>query len=144
MVGGSRDAISVLPVAPELLLPLHPPVMKFSLSVVIRATFASILLIAPLTAGDIKWEAAYEETLASAAAEARVVFIAVNMTGERANERMIADVYPEKKIEELAALTLNMVATNCWQDKRHAISKTADPSISNNRSFCYCDGSNNR
>jgi uncharacterized membrane protein YgcG len=94
--------------------------MKSSLSSFTRATLASVLLIAPLTAGDIKWEAAYEETLASAAAEARVVFIAVNMTGERANERMIADVYPEKKIEELAALTLNMVATNCWQGKASA------------------------
>lgn len=101
-------------------MPFHPPVMKFSLSVVIRTTFASILLIAPLTAGDIKWQGVYEETLASAATEARVVFVAVNMTGERANERMIADVYTEKKIEELAELTLNMVATNCWQDRASA------------------------
>ena len=94
--------------------------MNLILSAVSRAALAAVLLVAPVMAGDIKWQGDYEGTLASAAAEARVVFVAVNMTGERANERMIADVYTEKKIEELAELTLNIVATNCWQDKASA------------------------
>jgi len=81
-----------------------------------RVALAAALLTAPLAAGDIKWQGDYEGTLASAAAESQVVFVAVNMVGERANERMIKDVYKEKKIEELAELTLNIVASNCWQE----------------------------
>ncbi|MCH2107116.1 MAG: hypothetical protein MK291_10790, partial [Planctomycetes bacterium] len=81
-----------------------------------HAALAAAILSAPLTAGDIKWQGDYEAVLATAAAESRVVFVAVNMVGERANERMLKDVYTEKKIEELAELTLNVVASNCWQE----------------------------
>jgi len=94
--------------------------MIFSPVAIVRATLATALAVAPLTAGDIEWESAYEGTLSRAATEARVVFVAVNMTGERANERMVANVYTDKKIEKLAELTLNLVATNCWQDKASA------------------------
>ncbi|NRA98036.1 MAG: hypothetical protein HRU14_17705 [Planctomycetes bacterium] len=53
--------------------------------------------------------------------------LAVNMTGERANERMLANVYTEKKIEELAELTLNIVATNCWQGSKASACRAFKP-----------------
>src|SRR5206468_1736167 len=52
-----------------------------------------------------------EDTLSRAREQKRVVFLAVNMDGERANERMVEKVYRDKAIVALAASTLNLVAS---------------------------------
>ncbi|MDZ4773084.1 MAG: hypothetical protein SGI72_08105, partial [Planctomycetota bacterium] len=62
-------------------------------------------------AADIQWQTSFEKTLEKAAAEKRVVFLAVNMDGEKANERMLEKVYTDKEVVELAKLTLNVVAS---------------------------------
>jgi len=79
---------------------------------------ATALLISPLAlagnvaapAGGITWEAEYETTLARAAEENKVVFVAVNMDGERANDRMATKMYKDREIVGLAGLTLNLIA----------------------------------
>ena len=65
----------------------------------------------PLSAPGIHWEASLETTLEQAAAESRVVFVAVNMDGEAANDRMAAVVYADKRVCALAERTLNLVAS---------------------------------
>jgi uncharacterized membrane protein YgcG len=101
--------------------------MNFISASLTRTAFVSALTAAPLCAGGIEWQKSYGETVTLAAAESRVVFVAVNMLGERANERMLASVYTEEKIETLAGLTLNLVATNCWQESRGSACKTFKP-----------------
>jgi len=101
--------------------------MKVRKSPLFQIAFASFLALAPASAGQIQWASSYEETLSQSAAEARVVFVAVNMLGERANERMLADVYTESKIEELSKLTLNLVASNCWQEDKTSVCKAFRP-----------------
>ncbi len=75
------------------------------------AVAASILLVPSALAGGIAWQAGFEKTLERAAAEKKVVFLAVNMDGERANDRMAEKVYRDKLVVELSAKTLNLVAS---------------------------------
>ncbi|MCB9914018.1 MAG: hypothetical protein H6828_02580 [Planctomycetes bacterium] len=72
------------------------------------------LAVAPMLAGGagIEWQAEYEQALQLAKDEGRVVFIAVNMDGERANDRLAEKTYQDKRIRELAQSTVNLVASN--------------------------------
>src|SRR5436190_11566540 len=72
--------------------------------------FLTAALGAP-SANDIQWQSSFEKTLEKAAAEKKVVFLAVNMDGEKANERMLEKVYTEKSVVELSKQTLNIVAS---------------------------------
>jgi len=72
------------------------------------ATLCALLLTAP---ADLVWLKSVEEAQARAAAEKKVVFVAVNMDGEKANERMLAKVYTDKAVLGLAAHTLNLIAS---------------------------------
>lgn len=64
-----------------------------------------------LASGDIAWEGSYDAALKRARDEGRVVFVAVNMDGERANDRMVKDVYTDKSIVALAGQTVNLIAS---------------------------------
>ncbi|MFT4541524.1 MAG: hypothetical protein ACI835_003985 [Planctomycetota bacterium] len=68
-------------------------------------------LLLALPAAGIAWEESLAATLQRAADEQRVVFIAINMDGERANDRMVDDVYKDKNIVALSELTLNLVGS---------------------------------
>jgi len=73
---------------------------------------ALLALLSPCTlAGGIAWTSGFEKTLERAAAEKKVVFLAVNMDGERANDRMAQKVYRDKAVVELSARTLNLIAS---------------------------------
>lgn len=82
----------------------------------IRFLTAAFLLASPWTslaaAGGISWQATYEGALKLAAGEQKVVFIAVNMDGERANDRMAKEVYKDKAIVRLTEHTVNLVSSN--------------------------------
>ncbi len=65
----------------------------------------------PAPAAGVDWQVDFETTLLRAADERRVVFVAVNMDGERANDRMAEDTYRDKTITGLAEHTLNLVAS---------------------------------
>ncbi|MED6334947.1 MAG: HEAT repeat domain-containing protein [Planctomycetota bacterium] len=77
----------------------------------------SILLLLPLPArplvgaADIDWQPSYEAALLRAADEDRVLFVAVNMDGERANDRTADKTYHDKTIVGLSEHTLNLVAS---------------------------------
>ncbi len=70
-------------------------------------------------AGDIRWSASFDEALAQAEEEAKVVFVAVHMPGERANERMAREVYTDKVITELATRTVNLIAVSIPDYRQH-------------------------
>ena len=70
------------------------------------------LLSAPApNAGQIEWSQDYAAALERAAAESLPVFVAVNMDGERGNDRMVENVYPAKEIEGLSEHTVNLIAS---------------------------------
>ena len=58
----------------------------------------------------IEWRADFDETLAQAGEQERIVFIAVNIGQGEADKRMAKDVYTDERIVELSASTLNVVA----------------------------------
>jgi len=71
----------------------------------------AIALLSSIVARDIEWQTSLEACLARAPAESKVVFLAVNMDGEPANERMAEGVYRDKTIVRLSERTLNAVAS---------------------------------
>ncbi|MAB78594.1 MAG: hypothetical protein CMJ89_04490 [Planctomycetes bacterium] len=87
----------------------------------------SFLTAVPLIAGDIQWQSTYEDAMDRSAEESRVIFVAVNMIGERANERMLSTVYQDGKIVKLAKLTVNLVATNCGDQNKTSACKAFKP-----------------
>lgn len=62
-------------------------------------------------ADSIVWQKRWEDAQTQARAQKKVVFVAVNMDGEKANERLATKVYKEKGIVALARETLNVVAS---------------------------------
>ena len=69
-----------------------------------------VALCAPSYA-EIQWQKTLESALATAKDGNKVVFLAVNMDGEKANDRMATKMYAEKEIVALAARTVNVVAS---------------------------------
>lgn len=75
-----------------------------------HAFVASLLLSAGAMA-QIAWQKTLESALATAKDGGKVVFLAVNMDGEKANDRMATKMYAEKEVVALAARTINVVAS---------------------------------
>lgn len=71
----------------------------------------TLVLLACLASG-IDWSASYDDALARAKDENKVLFIAINMDGERANDTIAAKVYSDKSIVELTKSTVNLIASN--------------------------------
>lgn len=65
----------------------------------------------PATAADIAWQATYEKAVELAKTEHKVVFVAINMDGEGANDRMAKNVYTDKGVAALAGFTVNVLAS---------------------------------
>lgn len=90
--------------------------MKFSIALLFTLSLLSsgtaTLVSDGVTAANIEWATDFEAALETAGSEDRVVFIAVNMDGEAANDRMAEDVYGDRDITALAARTINLVASN--------------------------------
>ena len=82
--------------------------MLRSLSLLAVSVAASVL---PGSAADIQWSPSLDAALEAAAAEEQVIFIAVNMDGERANDQMAKKVYKDRKIKDLAEGTVNLIAS---------------------------------
>lgn len=101
--------------------------MKLGHTPLVSAALVSFLTAAPLFAADIQWQGTYEGAMDRSAEESRVIFVAVNMLGERANERMLSTVYPDGKIKKLARLTVNLVATNCWDQNKASACRDFKP-----------------
>ncbi len=76
----------------------------------LAALAAGTALALPAASG-IEWSASHEDARAQAREEKRVLFLAVNMDGERANDELAEKTYREKRITELAAHSVNLVAS---------------------------------
>ncbi|MBK7642242.1 MAG: HEAT repeat domain-containing protein [Planctomycetes bacterium] len=74
-------------------------------------TLLASLALACSPTADITWLPSLEKAQERALAEKKVVFLAVNMDGERANDRMAEKVYTDKTVVELSTHTLNVVAS---------------------------------
>ncbi len=59
----------------------------------------------------IPWETDYDAALARAQAENKIVFVAVNMDGEKANDHLAEEVYTDKGIAALAAEAVCLIAS---------------------------------
>ncbi len=70
-----------------------------------------LALLACLASG-IEWSHSYDEAIARAKEQSKVVFIAINMDGERANDTIAAKVYSDKAIVDLTHATVNLIASN--------------------------------
>lgn len=79
------------------------------------AALIAPLLVPPLEAGPcaarIEWASSLADARAAAAAAGKVLFVAINMDGEHANDTLAEEVYRDKLIVALAAETVNLVAS---------------------------------
>jgi uncharacterized membrane protein YgcG len=82
-----------------------------SMRILRSAVFLLSVAVPSVFAGGVVWVADFDKALERAAGEHKVVFLAVNMDGERANDRMVNDVYRDGQVVELSALTVNLVAS---------------------------------
>ena len=77
-----------------------------------NVTLAVLAASLPAAAGTrIAWHASSEAALAEAVESKRVVFVAVNMDGERANDELAEKTYRSDKIAKLAEHSINLVAS---------------------------------
>jgi hypothetical protein len=80
-----------------------------------RVLGASALALAagagPGGGGDIAWEPDWQAAFTRAAAEQRVVFLAVNMDGEKANDALAGKTYRDEMVTELTTRTVNLLAS---------------------------------
>lgn len=73
---------------------------------------AQLTVAAVALAGEsIRWAPDWDEALQRAGAEKKVVFIAVNMDGEVANDRMAQKVYADERVVAASGWTINVVAS---------------------------------
>ncbi|MCC7169669.1 MAG: HEAT repeat domain-containing protein [Planctomycetes bacterium] len=75
---------------------------------VLSAFFALVAFVGAASAAGIEWQPSFDDVVARAKAEKKVVFIAVNMDRERANDRLVADHYKDATLAKLASHTLNL------------------------------------
>ena len=83
-----------------------------------RTLVASLLIVAAAGATTaleplvgIQWEESFDLALDRADKEGKVVFIAVNMDGEAANERAVKSVYTDRAVAALTEHTSNVIAS---------------------------------
>ena len=75
------------------------------------AVLAPLVVAAARPAAGIAWAASLADARAAAQASGKVIFIAINMDGEHANDTLAEEVYRDKLIVALAAETVNLVAS---------------------------------
>jgi hypothetical protein len=73
------------------------------------ASLAALLLT--LVDPSIRWEPSLAEALERAARERKVLFLAINMDGERANDETAETIYTDPEIIRLTGHTVNVVAS---------------------------------
>jgi len=74
-------------------------------------TAAAMLLFGSVSVAQVTWQKDLQTAQDLAKDQNKVVFIALNMDEERANDRMAKQVYTDKKIIKLAEQTVNVVGS---------------------------------
>ncbi|QDV06102.1 hypothetical protein Poly30_16060 [Planctomycetes bacterium Poly30] len=106
------NALSHLLLALSPILALHGEASATGFSGGNLALSMGELTSGPRASGrGIEWAETFDGALESAATDGKVVFIAVNMDGESANERMLKAVYGDKRIIELSEGSVNLIAS---------------------------------
>lgn len=77
-------------------------------SVAVVLLVASILSSPALAQAGIRWTPSYDQAIAAAKAENKVLLFAFNMAGERANDEMVADHYKDPTLGKLSLATINV------------------------------------
>lgn len=72
----------------------------------------SVLLAASTATAQIQWARSLDEALAAAKTRNTVVFVALNMDGERANDQMVEDHYRDSTLVKLSKNTINLFCSN--------------------------------
>ncbi len=80
-----------------------------------RTPLAAALVLTVLSAGvaraQIAWEGDFQAAKQRAAAEKRVLFVAINMDGEKANQEMATKTYADPMIVAWSQQTVNLIAS---------------------------------
>lgn len=71
----------------------------------------ALAALLPPPAPEIAWQSTLDAALERAKTDKQVVFVAVNMDGEGANDRVAKNVYADKDVVALAASTVNVIAS---------------------------------
>ncbi len=77
----------------------------------LATSLALALGAAPPQRGALTWSPRWDDAFATATADKRVVFLAINMDGEAANDRMASRVYSDPQVVAASKLTVNLVAS---------------------------------
>jgi len=77
----------------------------------VAALVTSLFAATNAASGDIPWEGDWALAKERSTKENRVLFLAVNMDGERANDRLAEKVYRDKNIVKLVKLTVPVIAS---------------------------------
>ncbi len=93
----------------------------------ITATFTAAL------PSQIKWEDSLQIAMAKAKTENRVLFIALNMDGERANDQMVSDHYRDTVLTKLSRQTVNLFCSNNTHSKSGRCPRCKGTSCSSHR-----------
>lgn len=84
-----------------------------------RSTLVAVLAgcaLGPLAAqSGIRWTPSFDEALAAAKAQNKVVMLAFNMAGERANDELVEDHYQDPTLARLSANTLNVFCSTATE-----------------------------
>lgn len=68
----------------------------------------AVLVSAGVAPAQVRWTPSFDDALAQAKAERKVVMLAFNMAGERANEELLADHYKDPTLGRLSQATINV------------------------------------
>ena len=71
----------------------------------------ALLSVSGTAGAQIAWEADFEAAKQRAAAERKVLFIAINMDGEKANQTLATKTYTEAEVVALSKETVNLIAS---------------------------------
>ena len=77
----------------------------------LRSSCLVVLLSTTGAGSQVDWSRSLETAMRDAKANASVVFVAINMDGERANDRLAREVYRNERIVELSTYTRNVVGS---------------------------------
>lgn len=98
--------------APSRFVLLRRHAASAALAAVALLFVAPLVRASPLGAvAGITWTGAYDVARATAKREGKLIFVALNMDGERANDRLAEQVYRDKTLVALTADTINLVAS---------------------------------
>lgn len=85
----------------------------------VAAVLAGVLQSLP---AQVRWTASYDQAIAAAKSEGKVLLFAFNMAGERANDEMVADHYRDPVLGRLSQHTINVFCSQAAEARVPGVS----------------------